>query len=163
MCNNPYRHGWLPLLGLHNRALIDNLYGACRLFDYPPPAGRLGSSARRDSSPPFALPFTAVVAPVVFRVSRAFRLFHWHSWHRFTSRDLREERSRKLGKLRSTFWKLERITFAEALRTRGRDAFSAWLKSSRVKRDIVSIKYLTRASRIGGLLRKQNIRLRVHR
>lgn len=40
MCNNPYRHGWLPLLGLHNRALIDNLYGACRLFDYPPPAGR---------------------------------------------------------------------------------------------------------------------------
>jgi len=50
MCNNPYRHGWLPLLGLHNRALIDNLYGACRLFDYPPPAGRLGSPARRDDS-----------------------------------------------------------------------------------------------------------------
>lgn len=39
MCNNPYQHGWLPLLGLHNRVLIDNLYGACRLFDYPPPAG----------------------------------------------------------------------------------------------------------------------------
>lgn len=48
MCNNPYRHGWLPLLGLHNRALIDNLYGACRLFDYPPPAGRrLGCGATR--------------------------------------------------------------------------------------------------------------------
>lgn len=31
-CNNPYRHGWLPLLGLHNRALIDNLYGACRFI-----------------------------------------------------------------------------------------------------------------------------------
>jgi len=54
MCNNPYRHGWLPLLGLHNRALIDNLYGACRLFDYPPPAGsrRLDCATRGDPSPP---------------------------------------------------------------------------------------------------------------
>ena len=32
--NNPHQSGWIPLLGLHNRTLIDNLYGACRLFDY---------------------------------------------------------------------------------------------------------------------------------
>lgn len=71
MCNNPYRHGWLPLLGLHNRALIDNLYGACRLFDYLPPAGRLGSPARRDSSPPFALSFPPVVIPFFGQVLSA--------------------------------------------------------------------------------------------
>lgn len=59
MCNNPYRHGWLPLLGLHNRTLIDNLYGACRLFDYPafswarPPPFCLSAFRRRGFSPAF--------------------------------------------------------------------------------------------------------------
>lgn len=79
MCNNPYRHGWLPLLGLHNRALIDNLYGACRLFDYPPPAGWEAAQPRltsflRFARPVFRLPLSSsLLASYLFRSSRESR------------------------------------------------------------------------------------------
>lgn len=70
MCNNPYRHGWLPLLGLHNRALIDNLYGACRLFDYPPSAGLARLGLARLGSPASFLRLSVLV--LFFSASRFF-------------------------------------------------------------------------------------------